>query len=95
MVVQAPSARVRADVAHLARRAGFGLHADDLDVLAADGYEAAEERVVRGLSSPDPAARDMAPTAYDTPRLLALSAQQRLLHSYTKPANDDQTKSDD
>ena len=71
MVVQAPSARVRADVAHLARRAGFGLHADDLDVLAADGYEAAVERVVRGLSSPDPAAGDVAPPTFDTARLLA------------------------
>lgn len=65
-----PSA-TRAEVAHLARRAGFGLHADDVDALAADGYEAAVERVINGLQAPDPAAEAVVRPVFDTVRLLA------------------------
>lgn len=72
MSQQAPTVGVRAEVAHLARRAGFGLHAEDLDRLAADGYEAAVERVVAGLGASDPAADAVPTPTFDTVRLLAL-----------------------
>jgi uncharacterized protein (DUF1800 family) len=68
---QASPTSIRADVAHLARRAGFGLHADDLDRQAADGYEAAVDRVVGGLRVPDPAADTVVAPSFDTVRLLA------------------------
>jgi uncharacterized protein (DUF1800 family) len=68
---QASPTSIRADVAHLARRAGFGLHADDLDRLAADGYEAAVDRVVGGLRVPDPAADAVVAPSFDTVRLRA------------------------
>jgi uncharacterized protein (DUF1800 family) len=57
--------RTRRDVAHLARRAGFGLHADDVDALAAGGYEAAVDRVIGSLGQADAAAAAVAPPAFD------------------------------
>jgi len=60
-----------ADVAHLARRAGFGLAADDVDALGAEGYEAAVEVVVEGLKHPDPPAESVVPPVFDTARILA------------------------
>ncbi len=44
---------IRADIAHLYRRLGFGATADELDVLTAAGYEAA----VEGLLAPSSADR--------------------------------------
>ena len=44
-----PTTDTHRAVAHLARRAGFGLAADAVDALAADGYEAAVERVCADL----------------------------------------------
>ena len=55
----------RRDVAHLARRAGFGLHADDVDALAAGGYEAAVDRVIGSLGQADAAAAAITPPAFD------------------------------
>ncbi len=55
----------RRDVAHLARRAGFGLHADDVDALAAGGYEAAVDRVIGSLGQADAAAAAITPPALD------------------------------
>lgn len=61
----------RSAVAHLGRRAGFGLAAAEVDELAADGYEAAVEHLLAGLVRPDPAADAVAPPTFDTARLLA------------------------
>ena len=47
--------QTRTDVAFLYRRAGFGLRPDELDRLAAGGYEAAVEQLTAGLAAPDPA----------------------------------------
>lgn len=63
---RAADAQTRAAVAHLARRAGFGLHADAVDELAADGYEAAVDRVLDDLGRRDEAAEAVAPPAFDT-----------------------------
>jgi uncharacterized protein (DUF1800 family) len=59
------TATTRSDVAHLARRAGFGLHADAVDALAAGGYEAAVDRVIGSLGQADAAVAAIAPPAFD------------------------------
>jgi uncharacterized protein (DUF1800 family) len=45
---------VRSDIALLYRRAGFGLRGAELDALVPAGYDAAVERLISGLTSPDP-----------------------------------------
>ena len=57
---------IRRDIAHLARRAGFGLHADEIDALAAGGYEAAVDELVGSLTQQD-AAADAVPLRRSTP----------------------------
>ncbi len=70
-ITSASNASERAKVAHLVRRAGFGLPSDDLDRMAADGYEAAVERVIAGLHRPDPGADSIPPPRFDSARLVA------------------------
>jgi len=59
------SLATRSDVAHLLRRAGFGAHADDVDELAAGGYEAAVE-VLCDLAAPDAAADAIVAPTFDS-----------------------------
>jgi uncharacterized protein (DUF1800 family) len=61
----AAAVTVRNDVAHLARRAGFGLPADAVDALSAVGYEAAVDRIVAGFGRPDHAAEAIRPPSFD------------------------------
>lgn len=72
MSISDTSTQVRSDVAHLARRAGFGLNGDDVDALAAEGYEAAVERVITGLAGPDLPA-DSVPTPQFDSALIILA----------------------
>jgi len=55
----------RSDVAHLLRRAGFGGHADEVDELAAGGYDAAVETLC-DLAAPDGAADAITAPTFDT-----------------------------
>ena len=59
------AADTRSAVAHLARRAGFGLAADEIDALAAGGYAAAVDAVCADLVAPDAAAEAVAPPTFD------------------------------
>jgi uncharacterized protein (DUF1800 family) len=52
-------------VAHLARRAGFGLHAAAIDALASGGYEAAVDAICAELSATDAAAGAIPPPTFD------------------------------
>jgi uncharacterized protein (DUF1800 family) len=63
----------RADIAHLLRRAGFGGRADQIDALAAGGYEAAVDALVAPLTAPDAdlAADAIVPPTFDTAGYLA------------------------
>jgi uncharacterized protein (DUF1800 family) len=61
----------RSAVAHLGRRAGFGLPADEVDRLAAGGYEAAVEHFMTGLRGTDAAAEAVPVPAFDTAGYLA------------------------
>ena len=69
-------AETRTAVAHLLRRAGFGGHAEEIDELAALGYEGAVERVC-ALDRPDPAADAVAPPDFDTAGYLAAQEGDR------------------
>ncbi len=59
------AADTRSAVAHLARRAGFGLAADEIDARAAGGYAAAVDAVCADLVAPDAAAEAVAPPTFD------------------------------
>jgi uncharacterized protein (DUF1800 family) len=62
--------QIRSDIAHLYRRAGFGIGPDDLDALVGEGYEASVERLIAGLSEPDASAAGLPPptfAAYEPP----------------------------
>jgi len=50
----ARSNSARSNLAHLYRRAGFGARPDELDAAVAEGYSATVERLLAGLSGPDP-----------------------------------------
>jgi uncharacterized protein (DUF1800 family) len=71
---------VRGDIALLHRRAGFGASPDELDRLAAGGYDAAVERVLSQLTATD-AAADAVPlpafTDFDQPDPTPDSAAKR------------------
>jgi uncharacterized protein (DUF1800 family) len=59
--------RTRSDIALLYRRGGFGLRPDELDSLAAAGYDAALERLLSGLgTAPDPGGDQVARPAFNS-----------------------------
>jgi uncharacterized protein (DUF1800 family) len=59
------SDQVRAEVAHLVRRAAFGAPPDEVDALAELGYEGAVDALCR-LDEPDAGAESVAPPFIDT-----------------------------
>lgn len=63
---------VRADVAHLVRRAAFGLPAEEVDALATLGYEGAVDVLCR-FDGPDAGAEAVPRPAFETALLLARS----------------------
>jgi uncharacterized protein (DUF1800 family) len=81
-----PPDDVRSRVAHLYRRAAFGLHADELDAAAAGGYDAAVDHLL-DLSGPDTGADTAAgsppaltsPTVTGTPDPKILQAEVNAL----------------
>ena len=56
----------RRAVAHLVRRAAFGAPPEEIDDLAALGYEGAVDRLLEGLDGPDAAAAAVAPPEFRT-----------------------------
>lgn len=64
-------AETRSAVAHLGRRAGFGLGATELDQLADGGYQAAVEHFIAGLATPDTAADGVPLPTFDSAGYLA------------------------
>jgi uncharacterized protein (DUF1800 family) len=82
---------LRARIAHLYRRAGFGARPDELDAAAAAGYEATVDRLLE-VAGPDPGVDAMAPpkvTPYAGPAAAAAGLTDAQRQAAQKAAQQD------
>ena len=79
------AADTRSAVAHLARRAGFGLAADEIDARAAGGYAAAVDAVCADLIAPDAAADALERTVDFLRQMLTLQTDHGVSRPVRRP----------